>query len=110
MKRAKASKNDVLAIDVGGSHVKFMTESLKEKREFASGAKLSAGEMVAQVKSLTKDWTYSTVSIGYPGQVARNRPLAEPHNLGPGWAGFDFEKAFDRPTRVVNDALMQAVG
>jgi polyphosphate glucokinase len=110
MKRAKALENNVLAIDVGGSHVKFMTESLKERREFASGAKLSAGEMVAQVKSLTKDWTYSTVSIGYPGQVARNRPLAEPHNLGPGWAGFDFEKAFDRPTRVVNDALMQAVG
>ncbi len=36
--------------------------------------------------------------------------MPEPHNLGRGWAGFDFQAAFDRPTKVVNDALMQAIG
>ena len=36
--------------------------------------------------------------------------LPEPYNLGYGWAGFDFARAFGCPTRVVNDALMQALG
>jgi len=66
--------------------------------------------MVKQAKALTADWSYDVVSIGYPGPVAHNRPLAEPHNLGRGWVGFNFAKAFGRPTQVVNDALMQALG
>jgi polyphosphate glucokinase len=80
------------------------------KREFVSGPHLSAKEMVKSVKALTKDWSYDVVSVGYPGPVAHDRPLAEPHNLGRGWVGFDFAKAFGRPTQVVNDALMQALG
>jgi len=42
--------------------------------------------------------------------VVRDRLLAEPHNLGRGWMGFDFEAAFKRPVKVVNDAAMQALG
>jgi polyphosphate glucokinase len=99
-----------LAVDVGGSHVKVMESHGLTKREFVSGPHLSAREMVKQVKRLTADWSYDVISVGYPGPVVHNRPLAEPHNLGRGWVGFDFEKAFDRPTRVVNDALMQALG
>jgi polyphosphate glucokinase len=87
-----------------------MTNKNRTKREFSSGPDLSAKVMVRKVKDLTKDWSYDVVSLGYPGKVIRNRPLAEPYNLGSGWAGFDFEKAFDRPTQVVNDALMQALG
>ena len=34
----------------------------------------------------------------------------EPGNLGCGWVGFDFEKAFEKPVRIVNDAVMQALG
>jgi hypothetical protein len=34
----------------------------------------------------------------------------EPVNLGTGWAGFDYEAAFAKPTKVVNDAAMQALG
>jgi polyphosphate glucokinase len=66
--------------------------------------------MVAGVKKLTGNWKYDAVSIGYPGTVIRNRPLAEPHNLGRGWMGFDFKAAFKRPVKVVNDAAMQALG
>jgi polyphosphate glucokinase len=87
-----------------------MTSSERTRRAFASGPDLSAKAMVRQVKALTKDWSYDVVSIGYPGPVINNRPLSEPHNLGRGWAGFNFEKAFGRPTKVVNDALMQGVG
>jgi polyphosphate glucokinase len=90
--------------------VKVMTNKGRTKRVFSSGPDLSAKTMVKKVKELTKDWRYDVVSVGYPGLVVRNRPLAEPYNLGSGWAGFDFEKAFGRPTKVVNDALMQALG
>jgi polyphosphate glucokinase len=108
-KRRILAKN-ILAIDVGGSHVKVMTSRLRTKREFLSGSQLSAKAMVKKVKDLTKDWSYDVISLGYPGPVFRNRPIAEPHNLGHGWAGFDFAKAFRRPARVINDALMQALG
>jgi len=109
-KKKSTSCRTILAIDVGGSHVKVMTNRDRTKREFASGPHLSAKAMVKKVKKLTGDWAYDAISVGYPGPVIRNRPLAEPHNLGRGWAGFDFEKAFGRPTRVVNDALMQVLG
>ena len=106
----RASRHTILAIDVGGSRVKFMTDKGRTKRAFMSGPDLSAKAMVRNVKALTKDWSYDVISIGYPGPVINNRPLSEPHNLGRGWAGFNFEKAFGRPTKVVNDALMQAIG
>ena len=66
--------------------------------------------MVAGVKKLAGDWKYDVVSMGYPGMVVRNRLVAEPHNLGRGWMGFDFEAAFKRPVKIVNDAAMQALG
>lgn len=104
------SRRTVLAVDVGGTHVKIMDNKSLTKREFASGPHLSAREMVKQIKRLAADWSYDVVSVGYPGPVAHDRPLAEPHNLGHGWVGFDFQKAFGCPIRVVNDALMQAIG
>jgi polyphosphate glucokinase len=100
----------ILAIDVGGSHVKVALNTSPEKREFVSSRNLSAKRMVAQVKGLTGDWTYDVVSIGFPGPVVHGHPIAEPVNLGRGWIGFDFEKAFGRPVRIVNDAAMQAIG
>lgn len=106
----RTSRPTVLAIDIGGSHVKVMTDKERIKREFKSGPDLSAKAMVRQVKALTKDWSYDVISIGYPGPVVHDRALAEPHNLGRGWAGFNFRKAFGHPTKVVNDALMQAIG
>ena len=66
--------------------------------------------MVAATVRLIDGWNYDQVSIGYPGPVVRNRPIAEPHNLGKGWVGFDFEKAFGCPVKMVNDAAMQALG
>ena len=66
--------------------------------------------MVSGVKKLAADWEYDAVSIGYPGPVLCCRPIAEPRNLGRGWVGFDFARAFGRPVKVVNDAAMQALG
>jgi len=100
----------VLAIDIGGSHVKARVFGRRELRQFESGPDLTARQMVAKVHALTGDWTYEAVSIGYPGIVLHGKVMAEPHNLGRGWVGFDFRKAFGRPTLVLNDAAMQAVG
>ena len=101
---------NVLVVDVGGTHVKILATGEKQSREFPSGPKLTPKQMVAGVKKLAKDWTYDAVSIGYPGVVVGNRPVVDPYNLGSGWAGFDFEAAFNCPVKVINDAAMQALG
>jgi len=101
---------DILAIDIGGTHVKFLATGQHERREFDSGPHMTAGSMVLNVKKLAKDWKYDVVSIGFPGPVRFNRPLAEPRNLAKGWMGFNFEAAFERPVRMINDAAMQALG
>jgi polyphosphate glucokinase len=100
----------ILAVDVGGTHVKILATGQKQKREIASGPKMTARQMVSDVKKLAKDWAYEVVSVGFPGPVLHGRPVADPHNLGHGWAGFDFASAFGLPVRVVNDAAMQALG
>jgi polyphosphate glucokinase len=112
MKKAsrRVQPRAILSVDVGGSHVKVMTDKSRVKREFESGPDLSAKDMVKRVVELTKDWSYDVVSVGYPGPVVRDRPTKEPYNLGPGWKGFDFARAFGCPTKAVNDALMQALG
>jgi polyphosphate glucokinase len=101
---------NVLVVDIGGTHVKILATGQKDSREFASGTTLTPEMMVSGVKKLTNQWKYDAVSIGYPGPVLRNRPVAEPHNLAPGWVGFDFESAFGLPAKVVNDAALQALG
>lgn len=100
----------ILVIDIGGTNVKLELSTPRQLCKFESGSELTAKAMVAKVKDLAAGWIYDVVSIGYPGPVAGNRPIAEPYNLGTGWAGFDFAKAFHRPTQVVNDAAMQALG
>jgi polyphosphate glucokinase len=66
--------------------------------------------MVASVKQLARDWRYDVVSLGYPGAVARDQPMAEPHNLAKGWVKFDYAAAFGCPVKIINDAAMQALG
>src|SRR5678810_742891 len=100
----------VLVVDIGGTHVKVLSTGHKVHREFDSGPTLTPRQMVAGVTKLVADWQSEAISIGYPGPVLLNRPVAEPWNLGKGWAGFDFEAAFKCPVKVVNDAAMQALG
>ncbi len=100
----------VLAVDVGGTHVKILASGEKDSRKFDSGADMTAQQMVDGVNMLAKDWQYDRVTVGYPGPVLHNRPVAEPHNLGKGWVGLDFAAAFERPVKVMNDAAMQALG
>ena len=101
---------NVLVIDVGGTHVKALVSGQHESRIFDSGNELIPERMISGIKKITGDWRYEAISIGYPGPVLNNRPIAEPWNLGRGWVGFNLQAAFGRPVKVINDAAMQALG
>lgn len=100
----------VLAVDVGGSHVKLLLAGETEPRRFDSGPKLTAQQMVDGVKKAAAGWDYEAVTVGIPAPVHHGRLAVDPVNLGEHWAGFDFQRAFGKPTVIVNDAAMQAVG
>ena len=100
----------VLVVDVGGTSVKVLASGQRTVRKFRSAPELTAKQMVAGVVNAAKGWNYDAVSIGYPGPVSGGKLLADPSNLGTGWVGFDFEKAFGCPVKVINDAAMQALG
>jgi polyphosphate glucokinase len=100
----------VLAIDIGGTHVKILVSGEKDARKFPSGPTMTPQMMVAGVKKLAVGWKFDVISAGYPGPVLHNRPVTEPHNLAKGWTTFDFQGAFKRPMKFMNDAAMQALG
>jgi polyphosphate glucokinase len=100
----------VLVIDVGGTSIKIIATGHRTRIRIPSGPDLTPKRMVELVKEAVDGWEYSVVSIGYPGPVKDGKPVKEPKNLGRGWVGFNFEGAFGRPVKVVNDAAMQALG
>jgi polyphosphate glucokinase len=101
---------NVLVVDIGGNHVKTLVTGQTQMRELESGPTMTPELMVAGVRKVVRGWKYDVVSIGYPGVVLHGRPIAEPHNLGRGWVGFDYPAAFGKPVKVINDAAMQALG
>jgi polyphosphate glucokinase len=102
---------NILVIDVGGTHIKILATGQTEHRMFTSGPSMTAEQMAAGVVENAGDWEYEVVSMGYPGPVLNNRPVAEPHNLASGWVGFDYSAAFaNKPVKIINDAALQALG
>lgn len=104
------SNPKILVVDIGGTNVKVLASGMKEPIKIPSGPTLTPRLMVKKVKDAVKDIEYDVVSIGYPGPMVHGRPLHDPHNLAPGWVGFDFHRAFGRPVKIINDAAMQALG
>lgn len=100
----------IMVIDVGGTNVKLRATNHQRIIKIPSGTKMTAAKMVAAVRKLTAGWQYDVVTIGYPGFVLHGHIITEPHNLCPGWVGFDFRKAFGCPVKILNDAAMQALG
>ncbi len=105
-----APERRVLVVDVGGSHVKVLVTGEPKRRRFESGPDLTPQEMVEGTLALTADWQYDVVSVGIPAPIRNGSPTREPVNLGQGWVAFDYEGAFGKPTRLLNDAAMQALG
>jgi polyphosphate glucokinase len=104
------TRRKILVVDVGGSHVKCVATGRKRPVKFKSDSQLTPQRMVEQILQITKGWRFDAVSIGYPGVVRCGKIVREPRNLGTGWVGYDFEAAFDRPVKIINDAAMQALG
>ncbi len=108
--RAGARQRRVLVLDIGGTHVKAIATGRPREIRIPTGPRFTPELLVREVTRRTRGWSYDVLSIGYPGPVLHGRPLRDPANLGPGWMGFDFAKAFGRPVKLVNDAAMQALG
>jgi len=101
---------NVLVIDVGGTNVKVASNLQRVPLKIPSGPQMTAQKMAEEVLLATKGWKYDSISIGYPGPVVHDHPLAEPHNLASGWIDFNYTGAFRKPIRFINDAAMQALG
>ena len=99
----------ILVVDIGGTHVKLMISRTK-KRKFPSGLKLSPRQLTAQIKETAVDWSFDAIALGFPSPVAKSSILKDPKHLAHGWVGWDFQKSLGKPTRVINDAAMQALG
>src|SRR5579862_92419 len=104
------SSHKILVLDVGGTNIKIQATGQKQPVKIPSGPFMTAKKMIREVKAATHNWKYNCVSIGYPGPVMAGHPVREPANLGGGWVGFNYGKAFGCPVRIVNDAAMQALG
>lgn len=110
MKAHARVPGSVLVVDIGGTKLKILATGQTEPRRALTGRAFTPQQMVQAVRDLAGDWHYDAVSIGYPGLVGDHGPRADPGNLGPGWVGFNFAGAFERPVRIINDAAMQALG
>jgi polyphosphate glucokinase len=105
-----SARQKVLVVDVGGTNVKVLATGQREPRKAPSGPTLTPRRMVSLAKGLARGWKYDVIAVGYPGPVVHGRPVSQPKNLGRGWVGFDFSRAFGKPVRALNDAAMQALG
>ena len=109
---AKKKDRKVLVIDVGGTNIKILATGIKSRIKIPSSKDMSAQSMVDKVIATTReaDWEYDVISLGVPCVVRDERVQKEPVNLGAGWLDYDFSKAFGQPTKLINDAAMQAYG
>lgn len=100
----------ILVIDIGGTNVKMKASEEHPWRKFPSGRRLTVEAMVERAKKMTGDWKYDAVTIGYPGPVVFGHIVGDPANLAREWIGAEFGTAFGCPTKVTNDAVLQALG
>jgi polyphosphate glucokinase len=61
---------NVLAVDIGGTNVKFLATGQIEPRRFPSRKTMTAVSMVDGVKARVADWPYEVVAIRFPAAVA----------------------------------------
>jgi predicted NBD/HSP70 family sugar kinase len=108
--RVRATRVRILVIDVGGTNIKVLATGRRRRVKIPSGPDMTPARMVRRVHDTVRGWRYDVVSIGYPGPVRHGAIVSNPKNLGRGWTGFNFRRAFRRPVRIVNDAAMQALG
>lgn len=100
----------VLVLDVGGTNLKLRLSGEALPTKVPSGPTFTPRALVTAVEEVMAGKKYDAVSIGFPAAVVKGKIAHEPHNLGPGWVKFDFQKALGTPVKLINDAAMQALG
>lgn len=106
----KLSKKKILVIDVGGSNIKMLATGQEERIKLPSGADFSPEGLIPMVHEHAAHWDFEMITLGFPAVVKDQKIMTEPVNMGTGWLGFDFHKAFGMPVKIINDAAMQALG
>ena len=109
--RLRRTRRRILVVDVGGTNVKMRVKGQKEAAKIPSGPDHDGLQSRRNRQTKHQGWDFNCISLG----ISRARSstavrLREPHNLGGGWVGFDFQKAFGVPVKLINDAAMQALG
>jgi predicted NBD/HSP70 family sugar kinase len=105
---AGGNSRKVLVLDVGGTNVKLMRSGSTRMEKVPTGSRFGPRDLVRCVAAAAEASPFDAIALGLPGVVRDGKLVEEPWNLGGRWAGFDFAAAFRRPTRVVNDAVLQA--
>jgi polyphosphate glucokinase len=115
-----AQNGNILAIDIGGSHIKGTILNSKGESQMKY-TKLVTPELATPVNvigvilQLVKDMSdYEKISVGFPGYV-RNGIVYTATNLGNDpWVKFDLGQqianALHKPVRLVNDADQLGLG
>jgi polyphosphate glucokinase len=114
------SSGQVLAIDIGGSHIKCIIlnskgEGQTEYRRMSTPIRATPEAVIATILDLAKGLSgFDKISIGFPGYV-RNGIVYTAPNLGTEyWAQFDLGQQLSnrlgKPSRLVNDADQLGLG
>jgi polyphosphate glucokinase len=115
-----ASSGNILAIDIGGSHIKGVIlnplgESQTEYKRVATPEQATPANVLGVIKDLTNGLPdFEKVSVGFPGYV-RNGIVYTAPNLGSSqWGKIDLGQqisdALQKPVRLVNDADQLGLG
>lgn len=116
----KTDKLQILAIDIGGSHVKAALLNHKGEivHDYVKAVTIMPStpeNLLSTIVELVADFpSFDCISAGFPGYVRKGVVMTAP-NLGTeAWAGASFremlETALGKPAHVVNDADMQGLG
>ena len=110
----------VLAIDIGGSHIKAMLmtsqgETLQDYNRLPTPVPATPKEVLAVIKQLADTFLgYTKISAGFPGYIKKGIVHTAP-NLGTdAWKNIDLAKELSQllgaPAKVINDADFQGLG
>src|SRR2546430_17103014 len=73
---------NVLAIDVGGTHIKVYVKGRRQPVKIDSGPAMTPKKMIRAVHTAVDGWQYDVVSLGYPGLVVHGKPRSEERRVG----------------------------
>src|SRR5579862_4681704 len=120
MMRAAGKRMRILAIDIGGSHLKaalidargrMLTDRLSVKTPARCTPHTMISTLVKLVAGLPE---HDLLAVGFPGVVQGDRVLTAPHWHSKKWVNFALARNLSRrlsgaPARLINDAEMQGL-